>query len=162
VVQPNTRRVYLEEVVQRAILGISRGATGLRRAGLDRIKVEVGDAVAMADSGLLERVLANLIDNALRYAPDSPIRVNAGRVGDRVLINVSDEGPGIPRGMEEQLFEPFQRLGDQDNSIGVGLGLSVARGFVEAMGGTITATDTPGGGLTVVIDLAAPPANGQT
>jgi two-component system sensor histidine kinase KdpD len=156
VVRPELLRVYLEEVVQRAILGISRGTTGFGRAGLDRIKVEVGDAVAMADSGLLERVLANLIDNALRYAPDSPIRVNAGRIADRVLINVSDEGPGIPRGTEEQLFESFQRLGDQNNAVGVGLGLSVVRGFVEAMGGTIQATDTPGGGLTVVVDLGAP------
>ena len=154
--QPELRRVYLEETVQRALLGISKGTTGFRRQGLDRVKVEVGDAVAMADGGLLERVLANLIDNALRYAPDSPVRVTAGRVGDRVLINVVDEGPGIPRGTEDQLFAPFQRLGDHDNSTGVGLGLSVARGFVEAMGGTISATDTPGGGLTVVIDLAAP------
>jgi two-component system sensor histidine kinase KdpD len=129
--------------------------------GLDRVKVEVGDAVVMADSGLLERVLANLIDNALRYAPDSLVRVNAGRVGDRVLIAVIDEGPGIPRGTEEQLFEPFQRGGDRDNSSGVGLGLSVAKGFVEAMGGTVIATDTPGGGLTIEIDLAAPPKDEQ-
>ncbi|HZA09141.1 sensor histidine kinase KdpD [Mycobacterium sp.] len=156
VVRPELRRVYLEEVVPRAILAISKGTAGYRRAGLDRVKVEVGDAVAMADAGLLERVLANLLDNALRYAPDSVIRVYAGRVGDRVLINVADEGPGIPRGTEEQIFEPFQRMGDHDNRIGVGLGLSVAKGFVEAMGGTISATDTPGGGLTVVIDLAAP------
>ncbi len=156
VVRPELRRVYLEEVVQRALLGISRGATGFGRSGLDRVKVEVGDSVAMADSGLLERVLANLIDNALRYAPDSIVRVNAGRVGDRVLINVIDEGPGVPRGTEDQLFEPFQRLGDRDTSSGVGLGLSVARGFVEAMDGSIQATDTPGGGLTVVVDLAAP------
>jgi two-component system sensor histidine kinase KdpD len=101
-------------------------------------------------------VLANLIDNALRYAPDGPVRVTAGRVGDRVLIAVVDEGPGIPRGAEEQMFAPFQRLGDHNTSIGVGLGLSVARGFVEAMGGAISVTDTPGGGLTVEIDLAAP------
>jgi two-component system sensor histidine kinase KdpD len=156
VVQPELRRVYLEEVVQRAVLGISKRTTGYGRAAVDRIKVEVEDAVAMADAGLLERVLANLLDNALRYAPASVVRVYAGRVGDRVLINVADEGPGIPRGTEEQLFEPFQRMGDQDNTTGVGLGLSVAKGFVEAMGGTISATDTPGGGLTVVIDLAAP------
>jgi two-component system sensor histidine kinase KdpD len=156
VLTPQLQRVYLEEVVQRAILGISRGITGFRRAGLDRIKVEVGDAVALADAGLLERVMANLLDNALRYAPDSPIRVYAGQIGDRVLINVADEGPGIPRGTEEQLFAPFQRLGDHDTSIGVGLGLSVSKGFVEAMGGTIAATDTPGGGLTIVIELAAP------
>jgi two-component system, OmpR family, sensor histidine kinase KdpD len=156
VLRPEPRRVYLEETVQRALLGISKGITGFRRQGIDRVKVDVGDAVALADPGLLDRVLANLIDNALRYAPDSPIRVMAGQVGDRVLIAVVDEGPGIPRGTEQQLFAPFQRLGDHDTSIGVGLGLSVARGFVEAMGGTISATDTPGGGLTVEIDLAAP------
>jgi len=90
------------------------------------------------------------------------VRVTAGQIGDRVLIAVADEGPGIPRGTEDQLFAPFQRLGDNDNSIGVGLGLSVARGFVEAMDGTIAATDTPGGGLTVEIDLAAPPKGGST
>jgi two-component system sensor histidine kinase KdpD len=156
VLRPELRRVYLEETAQRTLLGISKGVTGFRRQGVDRVKVDVDDAVVMADSGLLERVLANLIDNALRYAPDSPIRVTAGQVVDRVLIAVVDEGPGIPRGTEDQLFAPFQRLGDHDTSIGVGLGLSVARGFVEAMGGTISSTDTPGGGLTVEIDLAAP------
>lgn len=156
VVKPELRTVYLEEVVQRALLGISRSTTGYGHRGLDRVKVEVGDAVALADSGLLERVLVNLVDNALRYAPASVVRVNAGPVGERVLITIIDEGPGIPRGTEEEMFAPFQRLGDRDNSTGVGLGLSVARGFVEAMGGTISATDTPGGGLTVVVDLAAP------
>ncbi|MGV0744952.1 DUF4118 domain-containing protein [Mycolicibacterium sp. XJ870] len=156
VVRPELRRVYLEETVQRALLGISRGATGFGREGLDRVKVEVGDAVAMADGGLLERVLANLISNALRYAFSGPVRVTAGQVGERVLIAVVDEGPGVPRGTEEALFAPFQRLGDHDTSSGVGLGLSVARGFVEAMGGTISATDTPGGGLTVEIELGAP------
>jgi two-component system sensor histidine kinase KdpD len=161
VVKPEVRRVYLEEAVQRALLGISKGITGFGRGGLDRVKVEVDDAVVMADSGLLERVLANLIDNALRYAKDSPVRVNAGQVGERVLIAVIDEGPGIARGTEEQLFAPFQRLGDHDTTIGVGLGLSVARGFVEAMGGTISSNDTPGGGLTVEIDLPAPPKDGS-
>ena len=156
VVRPELRPVYLEETVPLALLGISKGTIGHHRQEIDRVKVEVDDAVVMADSGLLERVLANLIDNALRYAPDDPVRVTAGRVGERVLIAVIDEGPGIPRGTEEQLFAPFQRLGDHDTSIGVGLGLSVAEGFVEAMGGTIQATDTPGGGLTIIVDLAAP------
>ena len=156
VVKPELRRVYLEEVVQRALLGISRGATGFGQSGIDRVKVEVGDAVAMADIGLLERVLVNLIDNALRYAAGGLVRVNAATVGERVVIAVVDEGEGVARGAEEQMFAPFQRMGDNDNSSGVGLGLSVARGFVEAMGGTIAATDTPGGGLTLVVDLAAP------
>lgn len=156
VIRPDLRRVYLEETVQRALVSIGKGATGFYRSAIDRVKVDMGDAVALADAGLLERVLANLIDNALRYAPNCVVRVNAGRVGDRVLINVIDEGPGIPKGTEDQIFEAFQRLGDHDNTTGVGLGMSVARGFVEAMGGTISAGDTPGGGLTVVVDLAAP------
>lgn len=146
VVSPQLRRVYLEEAVPRALLGIGRDT-------LDRVKVDVGDTVVYADSGLLERVLANVLDNALRYAPDAPVRVTAGRLGDRVLIAVADEGPGVPGGAD--LFAPFQRLGDHDTRTGVGLGLSVARGFVEAMGGTIVSTDTPGGGLTIEIDLPA-------
>ena len=156
VVRPDLQRVYLEETVQRALVSIGKGATGFYRPAIDRVKVDVGDAMVMADAGLLERVLANLIDNALRYAPNSIVRVNAGQVGDRVLINIIDEGPGIPHGAEDQIFEAFQRLGDHDNTTGVGLGMSVARGFVEAMGGSIAAGDTPGGGLTVVVELAAP------
>ncbi len=155
VVRPELRPVYLDEVAHRALVGVGMGARGFRRAGVDRIKVDVGDTVVMADSGLLERVLANLVDNALRYAPDSVVRVDAAQIGDRVLITVADEGPGIARGAQDQLFDAFQRLGDRDNSSGVGLGLSVARGFVEAMDGTVQATDTPGGGLTIVVDLVA-------
>jgi two-component system, OmpR family, sensor histidine kinase KdpD len=162
VVAPNLQSIYLEETVQRALVGISKHSTGFRSVALDRVKVEVDDAVAMADAGLLERVLANVIDNALRYASDSPVRVTASTVGGRVLIAVIDEGPGIPRGTAEQLFAPFQRLGDQDNTTGIGLGLSVAKGFIDAMGGTIQATDTPGGGLTVLVELAAPPTGSAT
>ncbi len=157
VVRPQLSEVYLEEVVQRALISIGKRNMVFGRGSLDRVKVEVGGTVAMADAGLLERVLANLIDNALRYAPNSMVRVNAGQVGQRVLINVVDEGPGVAKGAAEQMFEPFQRLGDTDNSTGLGLGLSVAKGFVEAMGGSIGATDTPGGGLTILVDLAAPP-----
>ncbi|WP_448484484.1 ATP-binding protein [Mycolicibacter sinensis] len=160
VIRPALTKVYLEEVVQRALIGIGRRSNVFGRGRLDQVKVEVGPTVAMADAGLLERVLANVIDNALRYASDSVVRVTAGRVGARVLINVADEGRGLPPGGELHAFDPFQRLGDRDNTSGVGLGLSVARGFVEAMGGTISATETPGGGLTMVVDLAAPAGEG--
>ncbi|WP_307857390.1 sensor histidine kinase KdpD [Mycobacterium sp. SM1] len=156
-IRPELAPVYLEEVVQRALVGIGKRTAVFGHDSLDRVKVEVGGTVAMADAGLLERVLANLIDNALRYAPDSVVWVKAGRAGKRVLITVVDEGPGVAKGAAERMFEPFQRLGDRDNTTGLGLGLSVAKGFVEAMGGTIQATDTPGGGLTVEVDLAAPP-----
>ncbi|MBF6296486.1 sensor histidine kinase KdpD [Nocardia amamiensis] len=156
VITPQLRRVYLDEAVHRALVSVGMGARGLRRAAMDRVKVEVGDVSVRADSGLLERVLANLIDNALRHAPrDSLVRVTGERTGDRVSITVVDTGPGVPPGTEEQLFEPFQRLGDRDNTTGVGLGLSVVRGFVEAMGGTVHAEPTPGGGLTMLVDLPA-------
>jgi two-component system, OmpR family, sensor histidine kinase KdpD len=162
VVRPQLSEVYLEEVVQRALVSIGKRTTVFGRGSLDRVKVELGGTVAMADAGLLERVLANLVDNALRYAPESMVRINAGQVGGRVLINVVDEGPGVAKGAAEQMFEPFQRLGDTDNTTGLGLGLSVAKGFVEAMGGTIQATDTPGGGLTILVDLEAPPEGPTT
>ncbi|GAA4476085.1 sensor histidine kinase KdpD [Rhodococcus olei] len=154
VVRPTLRPVYLDEVVHRALVGVVAGtAWGAGPAARDRVRVDVGAHAVLADSGLLERVVANLVDNALRYAPDTVVRIAAAAVKDRVLITVADSGPGIPRGAEEQMFDAFQRLGDRDTSTGVGLGLSVVRGFVEAMGGTVTATDTPGGGLTMVVDL---------
>jgi two-component system sensor histidine kinase KdpD len=156
VVRPELTEVYLEEVVQRALVGIGGRNTIYGRTSIDRVKVEVGGTVAMGDAGLLERVLSNVIDNALRYAPGSMVRVNAGQVGPRVLINIIDEGPGVSKGAADEMFQPFQRLGDFDTTTGLGLGLSVAKGFVEAMSGTITAIDTPGGGLTILIDLAAP------
>ena len=93
---------------------------------------------------------------ALRAGKRGAGQCGSGR--DRVLINVVDEGPGVSKGAAEQMFQPFQRLGDCDTTTGLGLGLSVAKGFVEAMDGTITASDTPGGGLTILIDLAAPAA----
>ncbi|WP_327119994.1 sensor histidine kinase KdpD [Nocardia sp. NBC_01730] len=156
VVTPQLRRVYLDEVAHRALVSVGMGARGLRRAAMDRVGVDVGDISVRADGGLLERVLANLIDNALRHAPrDTPVRITADRTGDRVSVAVVDTGPGVPHGAEEQLFEPFQRLGDRDNTTGVGLGLSVVRGFVEAMGGTVHAEPTPGGGLTMLVDLPA-------
>ncbi|MEU4649869.1 sensor histidine kinase KdpD [Nocardia fluminea] len=154
VVTPQLRQVYMDEAAHRALVSVGMGTRGLRRAAMERVKVEVGEVSVLADSGLLERVLANLIDNALRHSGrESPVRVTAEHDGDRVSIAVVDIGPGVPAGTEEQLFEPFQRLGDRDNTTGVGLGLSVVRGFVEAMGGTVHAEPTPGGGLTMLVDL---------
>ena len=72
---------------------------------------------------------------------------------DLVELRVVDRGPGIPIEDRERVFEPFQRLGDRTSADGVGLGLAVARGFVEAMGGDLRIEDTPGGGLTMVIGL---------
>ncbi len=114
-----------------------------------------------ADGGLLERSLANLIENAVKYSPDGvKVLVKAGALrppGEpgRVELRIVDRGPGVPEEAKERIFAPFQRYGDAPRGAGVGLGLAVARGFVEAMDGTVTAEDTPGGGLTMVVTLPA-------
>jgi two-component system sensor histidine kinase KdpD len=127
--------------------------------GRERVDVDIAPSAALvaADAGLLERVLANLVGNALTYAPgDTRVRVDAADAGGRAVIRVVDSGPGVPSAQHDRLFEPFQRLGDVPRGEGVGLGLAVARGLSEAMGGTLNAEDTPGGGLTFVLDLPLP------
>ena len=115
----------------------------------------------IADPGLLQRVLVNLLANAMRFQPEgAPIRLAVSEFGGTVQMRVVDTGPGIEPERRARLFEPFQRLGDTDNSTGLGLGLAVARGFVNGMGGTIEAEDTPGGGLTMVVTL--PRAGAET
>ena len=109
-----------------------------------------------ADPALLERAIANLVQNALRFSPDGvPPRVGASSHGSRVEIRVIDTGPGVPEDDRDTIFLPFQRLGDRDNSTGVGLGLALSRGLVEAMAGTLEPEETPGGGLTMTISLPA-------
>ncbi len=145
------REVGFDEVVP-AVLH------GLGKIGPNSVVVEVPETLprVKADAGLLERAVANLVANALHASPsDIPVRLVAGAVLDRVELRVVDQGPGIPQNQRERVFHPFQRLGDHPNGTGVGLGLAVARGFVEAMGGELTIEDTPGGGATMVVSLPA-------
>lgn len=108
-----------------------------------------------ADPVLLQRVLVNLIANAHRFAPVGvPVCVSTSTFGDRLEIRIIDRGPGVPIERQNDIFVPFQRLGDTDNTTGLGLGLALSRGFVEAMHGTLVAEETPGGGLTMVVSLA--------
>ena len=147
-VVPRLRPVGYDEVVALALTTVDGSA---------RVAVEVDEALpaVLADAGLLERVVANVIDNALRHGRGAPVAVRASAHADRVELRVVDSGPGVPRDAAGELFAPFQRLGDRDRTSGVGLGLSVARGFTEAMSGTLGSEDTPGGGLTVVVSLPA-------
>ncbi|WP_145227881.1 ATP-binding protein [Rudaeicoccus suwonensis] len=121
-----------------------------------RVRVWVPDPhiSCRADPGLTERVVANLVENALRYSPGrQEVVVAAERLGSVVQIRVIDRGPGVPENERTGIFAPFQRYGDSPRGNGVGLGLAVAKGLTEAMDGTLTAEDTPGGGLTMCIQL---------
>ena len=126
-------------------------------AGPDDVQIDIASDVpeVKSDPVLLERSLANVIGNALRHSPaEHSVRVEAGLIGDAVHLRIIDRGPGIPVAERDNVTKPFQRLGDQRiNHDGAGLGFSIAQGFVEAMHGTFTLDDTPGGGLTVTITL---------
>ena len=140
---------------------ISLALDDLGPAGRE-ITVEIPETLpaVKADPAILERVVVNLSENALRYSPagKAPL-LAASSLGDRVELRVVDRGPGIPEEDRDRMFVPFQRLGDTDNTTGVGLGLALARGLTEAMGGTLTAEDTPGGGLTMTVSLLAAPGD---
>ncbi|MFF8678704.1 ATP-binding protein [Streptomyces sp. NPDC015140] len=147
-VTPLIREIDVDEVAPMALGGVPEGSAEL----------DIPETLPMVavDAGLLERALANLVENAVKYSPDDRgVLVAASALGDRVEVRIVDRGPGVPDEAKERIFEPFQRYGDAPRGAGVGLGLAVARGFAESMGGTLNAEDTPGGGLTMVLTLRA-------
>ena len=151
--------VAMEEIIPRVLDDL--GPQGRR------IRVSLPDDLpeVLADPALLERIVANLAANAVRYSPaGEQVLLTASVHNDRVDLRIADRGPGIPPAERDRVFQPFQRLGDQDNHTGVGLGLALARGLTEAMNGTLVPDDTPGGGLTMILTLpaAATPAAADT
>ncbi|MFI2263964.1 sensor histidine kinase KdpD [Streptomyces tubercidicus] len=149
-VTPLIREIDLDEVVPMALGGVPEGSVTLD------IPEEL--PIVAVDPGLLERSVANLVENAVKYSPDgTAVLVSASALGARVELRIADRGPGVPDSAKDRIFEPFQRYGDAPRGAGVGLGLAVARGFAEAMGGTLAAEDTPGGGMTMVLTLRAAP-----
>jgi two-component system, OmpR family, sensor histidine kinase KdpD len=149
-VTPLIRVTDLDEVVPMALVSVPD----------ESVELDIPETLPMVavDRGLLERAVANIVENAVKYSPEgTPVTVAASVLGRRVELRVADRGPGIPDEAKERIFEPFQRYGDAPRGAGVGLGLAVARGFVEAMGGTLAAEDTPGGGLTMVLTFQAAP-----
>jgi two-component system sensor histidine kinase KdpD len=144
------RPAGLEEIVSRALDNLDPAAR--------IVTVEIPESLPEinVDPAILERVIVNLIENALRYSPPGkPPLLAASALGDRVELRVVDRGPGIPEKNRDRMFVPFQRLGDTDNTTGVGLGLALSLGLTEAMGGTLVADDTPGGGLTMTVSVPA-------
>jgi len=148
-----TQAVSVNITEVNVLLAIERAIAPL--GSRERFLVNVDqDMIALADPGLFDRVLANICENSVKYTPaDTPIRIDAALTPDLTVIRVADTGPGVNDHDRERLFAPFQRLGDVPQGDGVGLGLAVAHGLTEAMGGKISSEDTPGGGLTFVLEL---------
>jgi two-component system sensor histidine kinase KdpD len=150
-----TQSIDVADVISAAVTSLGPVAS--------QVSIRVPDETpeAQADPALLERAVANLLQNALRFSPPGkPPQITASGYGTTVEIRVVDCGPGVPETDWNQIFLPFQRLGDRDNTSGVGLGLALSRGLVEAMSGTLSPEGTPGGGLTMTISLpaATPPS----
>lgn len=144
------RPTALEEVLPAALESLPPDAPAVEARGLECVPA------VLADPPLLERVVANLLSNAARYAPQgSSVLLTASALADRVEFRIIDRGPGLPEVDRERAFVPFQRLGDTDNTTGTGLGLALARGLTESMAGSLVPEDTPGGGLTMVLALPA-------
>ena len=144
IVVPRATKTWVMDLLVSALSGVDP----------ERVELDVPPSLGpvMIDGGLVERVVANLVENASRYSPpDVPVRVSAASVGKQLVITVVDRGPGVAVENMERIFDSFQRLGDAPAGLGVGLGLAVARGLARSLGGEVSAEETPGGGLTMVV-----------
>jgi len=144
VLRPVLRKVLLEEILPTAVQGLDSG----------RITLDVPDNLVElnSDPALLERVLANLMGNALTWSPaDKPIIVRAHERDNFVQIHIIDYGIGIPQNQRTTVLQPFHRLTDATTSGGLGLGLAIADRLIASMNGRLELRDTPGGGLTAVV-----------
>lgn len=147
--RPLSQATSIDEIVWPALADVPH----------ERLTVDVDETLPLlhTDPGLVERALENIVQNAVNYAPGN-ITITAELVRGRsdqplMEIRVIDHGPGVPDQVKEQIFDSFQQVGDHRQNTGLGLGLAVARGFAEAVGGSLVARDTPGGGLTMALTL---------
>jgi len=147
-VQPEPAPWAIDDLVVQAL-----GEMGPRAA---RVEVSLPDhsPIARVDSQQVERVLVNLIENALKYSPpDEPVRVQVASHGTHGVVRVIDHGPGVASDETERIFEPFHRGRSAGSVRGAGLGLAIARGFAEASGGRVWVESRDGQGATFTLEL---------
>jgi two-component system, OmpR family, sensor histidine kinase KdpD len=155
---PRVEEISLAEIAGSVVRRVRSSAAGSSRG--QRVDVRVPETIppVLADPVLLEQVLANLLDNAVRYANGSPIAVVGRELKDSVELRVVDHGPGIPEPERERIFDQFYRLkGGGKRPEGTGMGLSICRGIVAALRGGLRVETTPGGGATFILTLPLAP-----
>jgi two-component system sensor histidine kinase KdpD len=153
-VRLNLQWYPLEEIVGSALAALSS------QLGRHPVHVALAPGLPLVrlDAVMIERVLANLLENAAKYtAAGTPLEIAAVATGGSITVSVSDRGAGIPPGQEERIFEKFQRLADESAQSGAGLGLAICRAIVEAHGGHIAARNRPGGGAVFSFSLPLSP-----
>ncbi len=150
---PHREWIMIEEVLLAATDALPSAPGGVR------LSVDPDVPVVLADAAQLEQVFVNLLENARRYSGGLPVSVHARVSGDRVVIRVVDQGPGIGRAEQERVFEPFYRGPQPAHQAwrGSGLGLAIAKGFVEANGGSISVSSLPGQGTSFTVELPVAP-----
>jgi two-component system sensor histidine kinase KdpD len=141
----------LEEVIGSSLQGLD--ARLAKRVVTTRLAPDL--PLLEFDAVLIERVLTNLLENAIKYAPGSAVVIEANRQNGEVAITVADDGPGIPAGSEETIFKMFERGRHESHLAGVGLGLAISRAIVEAHGGRLWAGNRPQGGALFTFTLRA-------
>jgi two-component system sensor histidine kinase KdpD len=147
VLAPRADWVELDELLRAAVEAVPAPPGGFD------LRVDAGLPLVRADAAQLERALANVLENAGRYAGPYPVTIRARAGAGQVLLRIGDRGPGIAREELERIFEPFHSPGEYAGS---GLGLAIARGFVEANGGRVRAESLPGQGTTMIVQLPVP------
>jgi two-component system sensor histidine kinase KdpD len=150
--EPHREPVDLGELLEAARRSIGAGQEKVRLA------IDAELPALSADPAQLERAFANLLENAVRHGNGNPVLVRSRQVGPRLVVRVVDQGPGIPESEWKRIFEPFHS-GQPTEDGGIGLGLAIAKGFIEANGGEVAVEAMPGQGSTFVVAFPAPEAS---
>jgi two-component system sensor histidine kinase KdpD len=161
-IELNKQWIPLEEIIGTVLTCLQKRLANRRVT----VNLPPGMPMVYVDAVMIEQVLINLLENVLRYTPDKgPVEIMAEASSAKMEISIADQGPGIPNGLENKLFEKFYRVQHEAAQSGVGLGLAICRAIIEAHGGSIQAKNRPTGGAVfsfmIPLDHAQPKMGGE-